>query len=250
MRSPVLLHRPGRLEYGLALRWQQERAAAVRERSGDEALALLQHPPVFTLGRRARREHMLVSAAELARRGAAVVEVGRGGDVTFHGPGQLVAYPILDLRRRELGAADYVRALEATVIEALRPFAVSGERVRGRPGVWVGEAKVAAIGVRVQRGVTSHGLALNVSTDLAWFAAIVPCGLPDATVTSLERLLGVAPPHVEVEDALAAAFERVFGSELIDAAAPLAAAPLTAPARAATARAAQPAAGLAAGGGR
>ena len=241
MTSPVQLHRPGRVEYGLALRWQQRCAAAVHARSGDEALALLEHPPVFTLGRRARREYLLVSAAELARRGATVVEVGRGGDVTFHGPGQLVAYPILDLRRRALGAADYVRALEATVIEALRPFGVHGQRVHGRPGVWVDDAKLAAVGVRIRRGVTTHGLALNVGTDLSWFDAIVPCGLPDATVTSLERLLGVAPAHAEVEDALAAAFERIFDSELIEeptgAASP---APLTA----------EPAAGLAAGGGR
>ena len=174
MTKSVLLHRPGRLDYDVALRWQREMAAALHDDDGHEALAILQHPPVYTLGCRARREHLLVDAAELAARGAAVVQVSRGGDVTFHGPGQLVAYPILDLRRRQLGAADYVRSLEETVIATLARFGVRGERVVGRPGVWVGGAKLAAVGVRVQRGITSHGLALNVSTDLSWFDANRP----------------------------------------------------------------------------
>ena len=210
MTDSVLLHRPGLLEYDDALRWQDATASALRDETGGEALAILQHPPVYTLGRRARSEHLLVDSAELAARGAEVVRAGRGGDVTFHGPGQLVAYPILDLRRRGLGAANYVRALEATVIETLARFGVRGERVSGRPGVWVGDAKLAAIGVRVRRGVSTHGLALNVSTDLSWFEAIVPCGIPGAEVISLARLPGALPAHERVEQAFAEAFEQVF----------------------------------------
>ncbi len=214
MTDSALLHRPGLIDYDDALRWQGETAAALRDEVGAEALAILQHPPVYTLGRRARSEHLLVDPAELAARGAAVVRVSRGGEVTFHGPGQLVAYPILDLRRRGLGAAGYVHALEATVIETLARFAVRGQRVARRPGVWVGDAKLAAVGVRVRRGVSSHGLALNVSTDLSWFDAIVPCGIPGADVTSLARLRGAPPAHERVEQAFAEAFEQVFDLEL------------------------------------
>ena len=216
----VQLWRPGRVEYERALAWQRDRAAALAEGRQPEALALLEHPPVFTFGVRGKDEHLLAAPAALAARGAAVVRTDRGGDVTFHGPGQLVAYPILNLRARELGAAAYVRALEATIIEALEALGVAAARVRGRPGVWAGGAKLASIGVRISRGVSRHGLALNVATDLSWFEAIVPCGLPDIEVTSLARLLGVAPPLREVEDALASAFERRFDSRLLaDAAA-------------------------------
>ena len=151
----------------------------------------------------------------LAARGAEVVAVDRGGDVTFHGPGQLVSYPILDLHTRDLRAGDYVRLLEQTVIDTLERFDVRGERVRGRPGVWVGRAKVAAIGVRVARGVSTHGLALNVDTDLAWFDAIVPCGIADAEVTSMARLLGAPPLFDQVVDAYRAAFEHRFDSRLV-----------------------------------
>ena len=134
--------------------------------------------------------------------------------MTFHGPGQLVAYPILDVRGRKLGAGGYVRLLEAAVVATLEAFGVRGERVAGRPGVWVGGEKIAALGVRISRGVSRHGLALNVSTDLEWFDLIVPCGIVDAGVTSLERALGVAPGMRAVEDAFARAFEQAFEIEL------------------------------------
>ncbi len=211
----VGLWRPGLVEYGRALEWQHARAAALYAGSEGEALALLQHPPVYTLGARGDDSHLLASPQALAAFGAEVVQTDRGGNVTFHGPGQLVAYPILNLRGRGMGVASYVRALEAIMIEAAARFGVQAERVRGRPGVWVDGAKLGAVGVRVSRGVSSHGLALNVSTGLEWFARIVPCGIPDIEATSLERLLGDAPALQEVEDALAEAFEREFGCTLI-----------------------------------
>ncbi len=213
----VGLWRPGVVEYGRALEWQHARAAALYGGSEGEALALLQHPPVYTLGARGDDSHLLASPQALAAFGAEVVQTDRGGNVTFHGPGQLVAYPILNLRGRGMGVASYIRALEAIMIEAVARFGVQAERVRGRPGVWVDGAKLGAVGVRVSRGVSSHGLALNVSTDLEWFARIVPCGIPDIEATSLERLLGAAPALREVEDSLAEAFAREFGCTLVAA---------------------------------
>ena len=212
----VRLWRPGLVDYGRALEWQRATAEGVAAGTGPEAIALLEHPPVFTLGARGNRANLLTAPDVLAARGAAVVPTDRGGDITFHGPGQLVAYPILHVRRRSLGAATYVRRLEAVIIDTLDAFGIAAARVDGRPGVWVEGAKVAAIGVRISRGVSRHGLALNVSTDLAWFGQIVPCGIPDAAVTSMDHLLGAAPPMRDVEDAMAAAFERAFGGRLIE----------------------------------
>ena len=197
------------IDYHAARRWQTDTAATVREGAAD-ALALLQHAPVYTFGRRVRLDHLLVDASELRRRGAEVVESDRGGDVTFHGPGQLVAYPILNLRQRSLGPVDYVRRLEETMIRTLDAFGLRGERIAGRPGVWLRDAKIGAIGVRVQGGVSLHGIALNVDTDLSWFDAIIPCGLADAGVTSLERVLGVSPGLPAVEAAVTDAFAAVF----------------------------------------
>jgi lipoyl(octanoyl) transferase len=205
------------IAYDEAWCWQRKTAAELRVGLGAEALAVLQHEPVFTVGRRVRPEHLLSTREELEARGAALVESDRGGDVTFHGPGQLVVYPILDLRARGLAPSDYVRRLEATIIETLATFKIAGERVQGRPGVWVDGAKVAAIGVRVQGGVTTHGFALNVDTDLAWYDAIVPCGIAGATVTSMARILGSSPGMGTVENAICRAFESVFDSELVPA---------------------------------
>lgn len=220
-RAPVHLHRGRAVDYERALRWQRAATDAVlaaRPGSrGAEALALIEHAPVYTLGRRGNREHVLAGPAELRARGAELIATDRGGDVTFHGPGQLVAYPILDLRRRGVGAAEYVRALESSVIETLAAFALRGERVAGRPGVWVGPAKIAAIGVRIDRGVSRHGLALNVSTDLSWFDAIVPCGIADAGVTSMARELGEAPAFDAVVHSFCRAFARSFDVRLVEA---------------------------------
>jgi len=212
--TSVRLFRPGLVPYREAWRRQEEAADALRRGLAGEALFLLQHPPVYTRGRRARREHVLAGEADLRRRGADVIETDRGGDVTFHGPGQLVGYPVLDLRRRSLLPGDYVRLLEKTLIDAVAALGVAGQRVAGRPGVWVGPAKLAAIGVRVHGGVTNHGFALNVSNDLSWFAAIVPCGLADAGVTSLATLLARPPDMAAVEAEVCRAFERAFACRL------------------------------------
>jgi lipoyl(octanoyl) transferase len=208
---PVALERLGRLSYGRAEAWQRATAEDVRG-GGPERLALLEHHPVYTLGARADRTHLLIPEAELAHRGASLVAADRGGDITFHGPGQLVAYPILDLRARGLRAADYVRALEDVAIACVAAFGVEAGRRSGARGAWVGADKLAAVGVRIDRGISRHGLALNVSTDLAWFDSIVPCGIEDAGVTSLALELGEAPPMDAVIEAFAGAFEGVFGA--------------------------------------
>ncbi len=217
MTHPVLLYRLGSVPYELAWQWQRETATALREGRGPAAPPPPQPPPVYPLGRRARPQHLLADASTLQSQGASVIEVDRGGDVTFHGPGQIVAYPILDLRRRALGPSEYVRALESVVIAALARFGVAGDRVAGRPGVWAGGGKIAAIGVRVQGGVTTHGFALNVDPDLSWFDAIVPCGLADIIVTSMASVLGQAPAMTSVEAAVADTFAAAFRSELREA---------------------------------
>lgn len=224
--QPVALHRADDVDYRGALDWQYATAAAVlaaretatiRQATGSEALALIQHRPVYTLGARGQASNVLASAEALAARGAEVIEVDRGGDVTFHGPGQLVAYPILDLRARGIGAVEHVRLLEQTVIDVLEVFGLQAERVRGRPGVWVAGAKVAAVGVRVQRGVSRHGLALNVDPDLSWFDSIIPCGIVDAEVTSMARSLETPPSFEAVVDAYRAAFEGRYALTLVEA---------------------------------
>jgi len=206
------LLRPGLTGYQRA--WQLQRRTADRVRAGGApALILLEHPPTFTLGARGDTGHLLASPQALSARGAAIIESDRGGDITFHGPGQLVAYPIVDLRQLGVGAVSYVRGLEATIIKALAQFGIEGARAAGRPGVWVGPAKIAALGVRISRGVSMHGFALNVSTDMSWFDAIIPCGIADAGVISMELVLGRAPEMRDVEDAVTAAFARQFGME-------------------------------------
>ena len=181
-----------------------------------DTLVLLQHPPVITLGAKTRGKptHIVASEAELLRAGVSVHDTGRGGDVTYHGPGQLVGYPILDLKPDRCDVHQYVRDLEEVLIRAIARFGIVGTRVDGLSGVWVGEngreAKVAAIGVRISRWITSHGFALNVSTNLDHFDLIVPCGIVDRGVTSLERLLGRAVPMAEVEDAVVEAMRDVF----------------------------------------
>lgn len=213
MTHPVELFRGTDIPYHDALAWQRERAARVRA-GGPEAFALIQHEPVYTMGRRGGRDSLRRPAEALR---APLIDIERGGDLTWHGPGQLVGYPVLDLRGRGMRAADYVRALEALLIDVLHGFDLPAAVVPGRPGVWVAGAKIAAIGVAIRGGVSLHGFALNVAPDLGWYDAIVPCGLSDATVTSVERELPSAPSMAAVESAIVAAFGGRFPSALVDA---------------------------------
>ncbi len=204
------LFRPGLVPYEEASRLQQRFAARVGA-GAPPTLILLEHPPTYTLGARARPEHVHTSEEALRVRGATVCRTDRGGGVTFHGPGQIVAYPILNLRQMGRGPRSYVHALEAVMLEALDRFGIEASRSRERPGVWVGSAKIAAIGVRVAGGITTHGFALNVNTELSYFDQIIPCGLIDATATSMQQLAGVTFLSRHVEDALVRAFSREFG---------------------------------------
>ena len=212
----IEVRRLGTVRYLDALDLQRE--LVERRKAGDipDQLLLLQHPPVITLGVKTRsdRSHILADDDSLSTRGVEVFESGRGGDVTFHGPGQIVGYPILDLRPDRCDVHRYVRDLEDVLIRTLRTFGVIGNRAEGLTGVWVGRDKVAAIGVRIARWITSHGFALNVNTDLSHFDLIVPCGIRDRGVTSLQRLLGRPVELALVEDRLIAAFCDVFDVEL------------------------------------
>ena len=178
---------------------------------GPDTLILLEHPHTYTLGRRGREDDILIEQSELDRLGVEVHHTDRGGEVTYHGPGQLVGYPIIDLRRWGGGPLKYVRALEQVIIEALAEFGIEGVSEGHPTGVWVEDRKIAAIGVKVGRRVTTHGFALNVSTDLSYFQHIVPCGMPMARVTSVSRELGETALVEEVIPVIAEKFGKVFG---------------------------------------
>lgn len=203
------LLRPGTLRYSDALELQHRTAAAVRAGAPD-TLIILQHPHTYTLGARGLTPSLLHAEEAYRARGAEVIRSDRGGDVTYHGPGQIVGYPIVNLRARSLGPGAYVCAIEQVMIDALAAHGVSASRAEGRPGVWCGDAKVGAIGVKISGGVSTHGFALNVSTDLGWFDAIVPCGLAGARVTSMEHEAGGRIAMHAAEDSVIAAFGRVF----------------------------------------
>ncbi len=204
----------GRVAYADGLRMQEERVDAVREGRAAEALFLLEHDPVITLGRNAHRENVVASEEALRNLGIAVAECGRGGDVTYHGPGQLVGYPILNLAPDRKDVWKYVRGLEEAIILTLSEYDIEAGRIHGLTGVWADGNKVAAIGVRVARWITSHGFALNVAPNLGHFATIVPCGIRDHGVTSMERLLPAPPPLVEVAQRFAPHFAAIFGRDL------------------------------------
>jgi lipoyl(octanoyl) transferase len=204
----------GRVAYADALAVQAELVRARRAGEIADTLLLLEHPHVITLGTSSQAEHVLLDGRTRTARGIELFKTGRGGDVTYHGPGQLVGYPILDLKPDRCDLHRYVRDLEEVLIRALADFGVEAARVPGLTGVWVGDEKLAAIGVRVSSGwITSHGFAFNVSTDLSYFDTIVPCGIRDHGVTSLERVLGYAVDADDVADRVAAQFARVFDRE-------------------------------------
>lgn len=210
---PLIVRKLGRVSYARGLEIQAELVAERQAGRVPDTLLLLQHDPVFTLGRNARRENVLLSDDALRARGFEVFEAGRGGDVTYHGPGQVVGYPILELSPDRRDVHRYVRDLEEVMIRACGDYGVEAGRIRGLTGIWVGEEKIGAIGVRIARWVTSHGFAFNVSTDLAPFGLIVPCGIRGRGVTSLERLLGRSVPLDEVMERLAAHLAAVFELE-------------------------------------
>ncbi|MBB6145582.1 lipoyl(octanoyl) transferase [Silvibacterium bohemicum] len=220
----------GRVDYASGLSIQKQVIKARHAGLIGNTLLLLEHPPVLTYGRNSGRGNILASDEFLAYRGVEIHEINRGGDVTYHGPGQLVGYPILDLRsftlggsEKRLGAVDYVRLLEEVLIRACADFGVRTQRIAGRTGVWtlaggsIEEKKVAAIGVHISRGITSHGFALNVTTDLRDFDLIVPCGISDRTVTSLEQETDVGSPATmeNAINAVARHFGRVFEHQVL-----------------------------------
>ena len=209
-----MVRRLGRVAYARGLELQAELVAARQAGRVPDQLLLLEHDPVFTLGRNARSENVLFPAEALRERGFEVFETGRGGDVTYHGPGQLVGYPILELPPERRDVHRYVRELEEVMIRTCADYGLAASRVAGLTGAWLGQEKVGAIGVRISRWVTSHGFALNISTDLLPFELIVPCGIRGRGVTSLERALGRPLAMAAVMDRLTARFAAVFGVEV------------------------------------
>ena len=207
--------RPGVVGYAEALAAQRAAADGVRARTGPETLFLLEHQPVVTMGRRSTGDHVLLSKDALAARGVELVESDRGGDVTFHGPGQIVGYPILDLRRRGLGAHTYLRFLEERLIGVLATYGIEGFRDPAYTGVWTSHGKIVAMGIRVSAGVSLHGFALNVNTDLRYFGLIVPCGIQGRAVASMDRILGRALDLGEVMDRIETSFRAASPQESV-----------------------------------
>ncbi|HTG89036.1 MAG TPA: lipoyl(octanoyl) transferase LipB [Vicinamibacterales bacterium] len=212
------VRRLGMLPYAEASELQR---ALVEERRADrvpDLLLLLEHPHVITLGVKAdaARSHLTATPELLSSRQVDVHESGRGGDITYHGPGQIVAYPILDLRPDRCDVHRYVRDLEEVMIRAAGDFGLQAARIQGLTGAWLGADKVGAIGVRISRWITSHGFAFNVSTDLDYFKLIVPCGISDGGVTSLSRALGRHVAMVEAETSLVRHFSEVFDREVVE----------------------------------
>lgn len=205
----------GLMAYGEALTLQH----ALREErlAGriPDTLLLVEHPPTVTLGRRSQPEELLLDRGALAAMGYGVFEVERGGKATYHGPGQIVGYPIVSVREAGLSVPRYVGLLEQTVIDYLAGLGLKAERRPGYPGVWVRGRKIAAVGVHLKRWVSMHGFALNLAPDLSRFQAIVPCGIAGAEVTSVLAELGEAPPMAEAKGAIAQTFERLFGYERV-----------------------------------
>ena len=208
------VYRAGRLPYREAWELQREWAELRRTHQIPDRLLLVEHPPVITIGRNGRREHILSSPDILACEGIEVVETNRGGDVTFHGPGQLVGYPVLDLGRIRKDVVWYLRTLEEALIRTIRELGLAAERRPGMTGAWVGEFKVAAIGVHLSRWITTHGFALNVSTPLGYFRHIIPCGISAYPVSSLEDRLGASVDRARIELRLAGHLGELLGLQM------------------------------------
>ena len=214
LRRVCAVHNLGLVPYSEACEVQRALVEQRKAREIPDTLLLLEHPPVITLGRNARREHILSAPKDLELEGIEVAETNRGGDVTYHGPGQLVGYPILDLSLIRRDVVWYLRTLEEALIRTVGDLGLPAERRRGMTGVWVGQGKVAAIGIHISRWVTSHGFALNVDTDLDSFRHIVPCGIATYAVGSLRQLLGKPVDQLLVEQRLVHHLGEVFGRRM------------------------------------
>ena len=212
-RKLRIFREPEQVPYAEMLERQRAVRTAVEQGRAPHTLFLLEHPPTITLGRKSSEAHILRSREDLAAQGVTVETSDRGGDVTFHGPGQLVAYPILNLELLTPSVGWYLRRLEDVVIALLADYGLAGERKEGLTGVWVGDAKAAAIGIGVHRWVTFHGCAINVNPDMNHFGLIIPCGIPDKPVTSLRELLGTPPQFEEVRERFVRNFLAVFELE-------------------------------------
>jgi lipoyl(octanoyl) transferase len=201
----------GQIEYQSARHLQESLAIARSEELIPDTLLLLEHPPTITLGRLGKEENLLVTRELLKQEGVAVYRTDRGGDVTYHGPGQLVGYPVVNLKYRPGRTGGYLRDLEQVLITSLQQFGLTAVTLPGLTGVWVGNEKIAAIGVKVNaRRISGHGFALNVTTDLSYFDKIIPCGILNKGVTSLERILGIRPSLTDVAQVVSKAFFQVF----------------------------------------
>ena len=222
-RRPLHWDYLGRVPYAEAVELQLAARSALKAGEGPERLFLLEHPHVYTLGRNASEADVLASPEWLRARGVEVAECDRGGQVTYHGPGQLVGYPIVNLSPDRRDVRRYVRDLQAVLIRTLAHYGVTAEGRDGQAfvGVWAGEEKIASIGVHLSRWITTHGFALNVSTDLSYFAGIIPCGLHQVRMTSIERLTGRAPSLPEVAEIYAHCFGEVFDRDLVISPLPL-----------------------------
>ncbi len=206
----------GMVEYLRARALQDTLVGEVHDGTSPNTLLLLEHPHVFTRGRLGRDEHLLTPDAELAAKGVAVHETDRGGQITYHGPGQLVAYPIINLRQWSGGPLQYVRTLEQIIVETLSDFGIESHTEQGLTGVWTDGGKIAAIGVKISRGVAFHGLSINVNTDLSWYRHIVPCGITDRPVTSLAAELGEPADLEAVRYSLVYHFGQSMALRMVD----------------------------------
>src|SRR5574341_206026 len=211
------VYRLGLIDYQNAIKLQLSLIEKRMKEEIEDVLLLLQHPPTFTMGRSGKTEHILSNIEELKKRGIHFEEISRGGDVTYHGPGQLIGYPILDLNKFKRDIHQYLRNIEEMLILTLGDFNIKARRIEGLTGVWVNEEKVASIGVGIKRWITYHGFALNVNTELSYFDMIIPCGIPGAKMTSMKKIVAEKEnlEITEVESSIINAFSKVFGRVLL-----------------------------------
>lgn len=213
--SVLTVYKLGVVNYRKALELQLSLLDQIKRGDVGDTLLLLEHPPTFTLGRRGKPNHLVKNVEDLQNSGICFENVGRGGDITYHGPGQLVGYPILDLNHQKRDIHLFLRNIEEVIIIALSDFGITGERKTDYTGVWVKDDKIASIGIGVKRWTTYHGFALNVNTDLSYFDIIVPCGIPGIKMTSIKKLSG-GQRDIDmsgVKDSIVGAFSRVFGMD-------------------------------------